>query len=71
MIISDLQHIEFATENRVQASGGRRRPWHKGCNSKAKIVPENFALDIKTSTDTLIFEGQFSDSDFNFPSECF
>lgn len=59
MIISDLQYIEFATENEVQASGGRWRPPHNPCNPKVGFELEVLCTDPETptSTDTVIIEG--------------
>jgi hypothetical protein len=66
VIISDLQYIESATESEVK--GGKcRRPscwydWH----AHASVEPGFFDTDAETftSTDTLILEDQFSNSEF-------
>lgn len=74
MIISDLQHIKFATETEVQASGGRRyqwRPWYQCHTPDASANPEAFSTYTETSADTLVIKGQFSGSGFNTPSEFF
>jgi hypothetical protein len=66
VIISDLQHIESATESKVQGSK-RRGPsrWYHW-QAKAEANPGNFGADTKTftSTDTLTVEDQFSNSEF-------
>jgi hypothetical protein len=75
VIISNLQHIEPATETEVQGGGRRRpwRPWYQTHSANAGIEPVVFGTDTETftSTDTLIIEDQFSDSDFNSPCESF
>jgi hypothetical protein len=68
VIISDLQHIESATETEVK--GGCKRPscWHhrRPQAITAEVDPENFDTDTKTftSTDTLTVEDQFSNFEF-------
>jgi hypothetical protein len=67
VIISDLQHIESATETDVQ--GGCKRPscWYGGHGKgKPGEEPEIFDTDTETSTstNTLIPEDQFSNSEF-------
>jgi hypothetical protein len=74
VIISNLQHIEPATETEVQGGGRRRpwpRPWYQTHTANAGLEPVNFGTDTGnvTSTDTSIIEGQFSD--FDSSSECF
>jgi hypothetical protein len=76
VIISDLQHIEFATKKEVQGGGKKRRhprprPWYLTHRPDAKADPFAFGTDTGTctSTDTSIIEGQFSDFDSSF--ECF
>jgi hypothetical protein len=56
MIISDLQHIESATETEVKGGWGG----YYGLNTKTT-----------TSTGTLVVEGQFSGSGSSSKSESF
>jgi hypothetical protein len=70
MIILDLQHIESATETRVQGGrgGGCKPPgggWRKYCNTaRAEAGSEAFGSNTETSTttDTLVVQEQFSGS---------
>lgn len=69
MIISDLQHIESATETRVQGGrgggckppGGHRRVLN---TARAEAGAEAFGSNTETSTttDTLVVQEQFSGS---------
>lgn len=54
MIISDLQHIELATENEVQVSGGRRwrPPCPPGCAVAGVDPIELLGIDIVEDYDT-------------------
>jgi hypothetical protein len=64
MIISDLQHIESATETEVKGGWGGfyyPRPYNV---ASAEAGAEAFGTNTRTSTttDTLVVQGQFSGS---------
>jgi hypothetical protein len=66
MIISDLQHIESATEIEVNGGSGwcggyKPRPYNV---ASADASAQAFGTNTKayTNTDTLVIEGQFSGS---------
>jgi hypothetical protein len=63
MIISDLQHIEIATETEVQGGWGGYyyRPYNV---ASADAGAQAFGKNTRTSTvtDTLVIQGQFSGS---------
>jgi hypothetical protein len=66
VIISNLQHIKSTTETEVQ--GGGRHGWRPCYHSYTANAFGTFVgtdTETFTSTDPLIIEGQFSDSDFN------
>jgi len=73
MIISDLQHIESATETEVKGGWGGyyyQRPYNV---AEANAGAEAFGRNTKaiTSTGTLVVEGQFSGSGSSSKSESF
>jgi predicted phage tail protein len=73
MIISDLQHIESATETEV--TGGSRYYYYKRPFNQAgaEASAEAFGKNTKafTSTGTLVIEGQYSGSGSSSYSESF
>lgn len=78
MIISNLQHIESATETSVQ--GGCKKCWKPFGGGKCyynaaggKSEAQAFGTDTVTSTttDTLAIQGQFSGSDSGSFAEAF
>jgi hypothetical protein len=66
MIISDLQHIESATETEINGGCGwcggyQPRPYNAaGANASADAFGRN--TKAYTNTDTLVIEGQYSGS---------
>jgi hypothetical protein len=70
MIISDLQHIESATETEVKGGFFVKRPFNQ---AGAEASADAFGKNTKafTSTGTLVIEGQYSGAGSSSYSESF